>query len=146
MLPPGSVPFFRLDAGLEDGRVTRWKDLAIKLEHLPWTIMGEMNNFKESLTYFAVKKSCKEIHTHEFLLWHRGLRNGLQQLKSPWGRRLDPWPGSVGSRIQHCHSYRVGCSCGSDSVPGPGTSICRGCSQKNLKTHTHTSNGLQVNS
>ena len=27
-------------------------------------------------------------------------------------------------RIPNCCSYGVGCSCDSDSIPGPGTSIC----------------------
>ena len=26
-----------------------------------------------------------------------------------------------------CHSCGIGCSCGLDSVPGLGTSICHGC-------------------
>ena len=35
-----------------------------------------------------------------------------------------------GLRIQHCCSYSIGCSCVSDSIPGPGTSICHGCRKK----------------
>jgi len=45
----------------------------------------------------------------EFLLWHSGLK------------------------IQHCHSCGIGCSSSSDSIPGPGTSICCGYSQKRKK-------------
>ena len=43
---------------------------------------------------------------------------------------FDPRPGKVGSRIQLCHSCRVGCSSGSDSIPGPGTSISMGVAIK----------------
>ena len=35
-----------------------------------------------------------------------------------------------GLRIQHCHS------CGSDSVPGPGTSTCCGCGHKKKREKT----------
>ena len=33
-------------------------------------------------------------------------------------------------RNQHCHSYGVGCSCSSYSVPGLETSICHRCSHQ----------------
>ena len=49
---------------------------------------------------------CKDVNKmpwEEFPLWHSGLR------------------------MQHCHS------CGLDSIPGPGTSICCGCSQQKQK-------------
>ena len=45
----------------------------------------------------------------EFPLWHSGLR------------------------IWQCHNYGIGCSCGSDSIPGPGTSISHRCGQKKKK-------------
>ena len=35
-----------------------------------------------------------------------------------------------GLSIRHCYSYGIVHHCGSDSVPGPGTSICHRCSQK----------------
>ena len=35
-----------------------------------------------------------------------------------------------GLRIQCCLGYGIGRSCSSDSVPGPGTSICRRCGPK----------------
>ena len=47
--------------------------------------------------------------SQEVLLWHGGLR------------------------IQCCHSCALGCICGSDLIPGLGTSICHGCSQKEKK-------------
>ena len=31
-------------------------------------------------------------------------------------------------RIWYCHCRGSGCCCGAGSVPGPGTSICHGCS------------------
>ena len=37
------------------------------------------------------------------------------------------------ARIQCCCSWGLGCSYGWDSVPGPGTSISRGCSQLKKK-------------
>ena len=62
----------------------------------------------------------------EFPLQHSGLR--IQRCLC----------GSVGSipspcsglRIWHCCSCGIGCSCGSDSIPGSGTSICHGCGHK----------------
>ena len=36
-----------------------------------------------------------------------------------------------GLRIWHC------CNCASDSIPGPGTSICQGCGHKVKKTQKH---------
>ena len=39
-------------------------------------------------------------------------------------------PTHRGLRIQGCHSCGVGHSCGSDSISGPGTSMCYGCCQK----------------
>ena len=30
-----------------------------------------------------------------------------------------------GLRIQHCHSCGIGCSCGSDLIPGPGIPYAR---------------------
>ena len=38
----------------------------------------------------------------------------------------------------HCCSCGVGHSYGSDSVPGPGTSICQGCSQKKQTKQNQT--------
>ena len=35
-----------------------------------------------------------------------------------------------GLKIWHCHSCGIGCSCSSDLIPGPGTSICHGSGQK----------------
>ena len=54
----------------------------------------------------------------ESLQWHSGLKIQLQQLGSlqRWG--FSPWPGTVGERLQRCHG------CGSDPIPGPGTSTC----------------------
>ena len=39
----------------------------------------------------------------------------------------------MGLRIQHCHYHGSGCSCGSDSIPGPKISTCHGRSQKKKK-------------
>ena len=50
--------------------------------------------------------------------WCSGLRNQLQWFRSLQRYGFDPWPGAVGRRIRHCHS------CGSDSVPDSGTSMC----------------------
>ena len=58
----------------------------------------------------------------EFLLWHSGLRircclcSRVGSIPSPHSRL----------RIQHCHNCGIGHSCSSDSIPGPGTSICHG--------------------
>ena len=38
-----------------------------------------------------------------------------------------------GLRIQQCLSCEAGCSCSSDSIPGPGTSTCHECGQKKRK-------------
>ena len=71
--------------------------------------------------------AIKQLPTGEFLLRHSGLRIRLQWLRSLRRYQFDPQPCAVSERIQHCHSCRVGCSCSSDSTPGPGTSICPGC-------------------
>ena len=41
-----------------------------------------------------------------------------------WHSRLQVW---------HCLCSGSGCSCGSDLIPGPGTSVCCGCGQKRKK-------------
>ena len=53
-------------------------------------------------------------------------------------------PGPVRLRIWHCYSYGVDCSSSSDSIPGLGTSICRGCrwKRKKKKQKTHKLTGL----
>ena len=38
-----------------------------------------------------------------------------------------------GLRIQHCHNCGIGGSFSSDSIPGPGFSTCRRCSEKKKK-------------
>ena len=50
--------------------------------------------------------------------------------KKERGLGVPPW--HIGLRIQRCHSCGVSRSCGLDSVPDPGTSICLGCSH-NIK-------------
>lgn len=35
-----------------------------------------------------------------------------------------------GLRIWHYHSYGIGLSYGSDSIPGPGASMCHSCVKK----------------
>ena len=47
------------------------------------------------------------------------VKNQRQQLRSLWRLGFDPW---------RCHSCDMGGSCGSDLIPGSGTSICHGCS------------------
>ena len=59
----------------------------------------------------------------EFPLWHRGLSIwcclcGTVGLVPAQHSRLT---------IQFCLSCSIGCSCGSDSIPGLGISICCGC-------------------
>ena len=63
----------------------------------------------------------------EFPLWHSGLRIPLQWLGSLQRCGFNPQSGAVGLRILHCHICGVGRSCGSDTIPGPGTSICSEC-------------------
>ena len=55
-----------------------------------------------------------------------GLRIQLQQLGLLRRCRFDLQPSTVSKRIRHCYSCSVGLSCGSDSIPGPGTSTCHG--------------------
>ena len=42
-----------------------------------------------------------------------------------------------GLRIQHFHSYGICCSCGSDSIPSPGASICLGYGEKKKRALAH---------
>ena len=67
----------------------------------------------------------------------QGVSTVAQQVKNPalslqWCR-FDPQPQCSGLRIWHCHSCGIGHSCGSDWIPGPGTSIRHECSQKKKK-------------
>ena len=65
----------------------------------------------------------------EFPLWHRGLGTRLVS-----GEVQVPSPTQCGGlRIRHCCSCGVGRSCSFPSIPGPGTSISCGCSQKRKK-------------
>ena len=58
-------------------------------------------------------------------LWHSRLRIPLQQFRSLWRLGFDP-------RLAHwVKGSSEGRSCGPDSVPGLGTSVCHGCSHKN---------------
>ena len=43
----------------------------------------------------------------EFLLWHSGLRIWLQQLWLLWRCKFNPWPGTLGERIQYCHTCDI---------------------------------------
>ena len=53
------------------------------------------------------------------------------------------WPPALDSRIRCCHSSSTGHSCGSDSIPGPGTSICYECSHfLKVKVKSNTMNGV----
>ena len=54
-------------------------------------------------------RKSQENRVSEFPLWHSGLRN------------------------QRCCSGSVEYSYSSDLIPGPGTSVCHGCSQKGEK-------------
>ena len=59
------------------------------------------------------------VRHKEFLLWHSELK------------------------IHHCYSYGIGHNCGSDLIPGPGTSVIHGCGQKRKKEkvkHEHPKN------
>ena len=38
-----------------------------------------------------------------------------------WNIGFDPWPSTVGLRIQHCPSRGLGLHCSSDLIPGLGT-------------------------
>ena len=47
-----------------------------------------------------------------------------QQIKVPAGVQVPSPAQCTGLRIWHCYRCGMGCSCGSDLIPGPGTSIC----------------------
>ena len=50
---------------------------------------------------------------------------------------FNPQPGTVRYGIWCCSHCSIGHSCGSDSVPGPGTSIYCGCGVKNLHIYVY---------
>ena len=80
---------------------------------------GLISKIYKQLLQLNYQKRTKQA---EFLLWHSGLRIKLQMcVFSP-----QQWV----KKIQHCCSCGINCSCGLDSIPGPGTSICGGCSHK----------------
>ena len=62
-----------------------------------------------------------------------------QQVKDPAlpleAVRVQPPVWHSGLKILHHRDFGIGHSCGSDSVPGLGTSICHGCGQKREKSH-----------
>ena len=57
----------------------------------------------------------------------------LQWLKPLLRHRFDLWSSTNGLKIWCCYTCGIDCSCGSHSIPGLGTSICCGCSQKKKK-------------
>ena len=68
----------------------------------------------------------------EFLMWCSRIRT-LYYLCSGSGH-AETWVNDPA-----CCSCGVVCICGSDFIPGPGTSICHGCAQKR-KTHEKKQN------
>lgn len=58
----------------------------------------------------------------------------LQWLVLQWKCGFMLWLDTMPWRMWHCPSSSVGCSCGSDTVTGPGTSTCRGHDHKRKKT------------
>ena len=82
----------------------------------------------EDLTIWA-----KEMLLEEFPLWPSGLRIRLQWLRSLQRHRFLPRPGAAGE------PSGIAIAAGLDSIPGRGTSICRGCGHKN-KRHKNKRN------
>ena len=76
-----------------------------------------------STYYVRVREEgeCIKLQNMEFPLWYSGLR------------------------IWHCYKCGSGCSCSSDMIPGPGTSICCECGQKKNKTKTKQNQKTQPN-
>ena len=77
-------------------------------------------------TGVTLERERKSFLVKEFLLWHRGLMIWFASVTLLIQSPAQP----SGLRIRCCHSCGTGCRCGSDLIPGLGTSICHGCSQK----------------
>ena len=89
----------------------------IKLHKIHWECRERRSLMSISMhRIYCFKKQEFEVPTMAWLL--QQLRSRVQSLV--WCSRL---------RIWHCHSCSVGYSCGSDLIPGPGTSLCCVCSQ-----------------
>ena len=99
-----------------------------------------------SRTLLFIYSVCNSLHllipqTHWFLKkcpgvpavaqWVRELALSLQQLGLLLQLGFNPQPWPSGLRIWSFCSCGIGCSCGLDSVPGLGTSICCRCGKKN---------------
>ena len=78
---------------------------------------------------------------HGAARWNDSEQRIQKSIQKRWWREFPPWPSGLriwlqwlrsfkheGLRIRHCCDYDIGCSCGTDSVPGPETSICLRCS------------------
>ena len=77
---------------------------------------------------------CQEKGFKEFPLSCNGLRIQWQLLKLLWRHQFHLLPlGTVGYRIQHCCSCRVGHSCGWNSIHGLGTSYAMDAATKKRK-------------
>ena len=72
----------------------------------------------------------------EFLLWC----NAISSISGTLGCRLEPW--HSGLRIWQCCNCGVGCNCGSDLIPGPGTPYAAGWQTKQNKTKQNKTNTL----
>ena len=85
------------------------------------------DSIRPSTSGFSTMSFIKTSGSLGFPLWHSGLRIPLQRLGSLRRCGFNPPLGEVGERIWHCHS------CGSDPLPGLGTSICLQCGHKKTK-------------
>ena len=62
-----------------------------------------------------------------FLLWHSGLRIRLHRLRSLQRHGFNLRPGRQVKGFSGATATGIGCSCSSDSVPEPGTSMYLRC-------------------
>ena len=95
------------------GSLTSWARPEIEPETL-WFLLRFVSA--------APRRELQNTSTLKTSQWAFPLgHSGMGGISAAPGRRFNSWPGSVGKRIQCCHSCHRGRNCSSDLIPGVGS-------------------------